>query len=190
MLGGPTVSNPMLDVPAGDGGGGGGAASMSEEDKIAKRAKRGRRGSTSGRDSVLIMRNKSLAQSLKSSDISLLDKIRIIINKVRDKYDNYIDSTPKDLQILYNDHEFKKHLRGFMPFVDRKKRRGKNFEIGDEIEAIERKTMWYPGVVKRVGDNGTYDIVYNNGELVETVLPGRPSERGRSNTRRGNHTVL
>ena len=116
-------------------------------------------------------RNKSLASSLTSRDITCLDKIRIVFSKLSDRYNNFVDSTPKKQQILYNDHEFKKNLRGFMPFVKREKRRGNNFAIGDEIEAIERKTMWYPGVIKRVGDNGTYDIIYNNGELIETVLP-------------------
>mgnify|MGYP000026223271 FL=1 len=147
------------------------AVELSEEEKIAKRMARGRRGSTTGRDSVLMMRNKSLASSLSSRDISTLDKIRILFNKIRDRYSAFVDSTPPNEQILYNDHEFKNHLKGFMPFVERSKRHGEQFKIGEDIEAIERKTMWYPGIIKRVGDNGTYDIIYNNGELVETVLP-------------------
>ena len=44
------ATNPMLDVPQGNG-------SLSEEDKMAKRAaRRGRRGSTTGRDSVIMSR--------------------------------------------------------------------------------------------------------------------------------------
>lgn len=39
------------------------------------------------------------------------------------------------------------------------------------MEAIERQTVWYPGVVKRAGANGTCDVIYDNGDTVETVLP-------------------
>ena len=136
------------------------------------RGRQGRRGSVGGRDSILINRNKSFATAMKSKDMSCLDKVKLTIVKIKDRYAHFVDATPKEEQILFNDHEFKKHLKLFMPFVDRRKRGyQESFAVGDEIEAIERKTMWYPGQIKRVGDNGTYDIIYSNGELIETVLP-------------------
>ena len=74
--------------------------------------------------------------------------------------------------MLYNDHTFKTRLKEFMPFLERKAlRKGEKYQIGDEVEAIERRPVWYPGVIKRAGENGTYDVLYDDGELVETILP-------------------
>ena len=125
-----------------------------------------------GRDSVLIFENKSIADALQSSQLGPIDKARIVFSKVKKKYQRFVKSEPEQNQVLYNDHTFKERLREFMPFVERRVlEKGEKYKIGDEVEAIERKSVWFPGVIKRAGANGTYDIIYKNGELVETVLP-------------------
>ena len=59
-----------------------------------------------------------------------------------------------------------------MPFLERRVlQKGEKYKIGDEIESVERRPVWYPGVIRRAGANGTYDVFYDNGDLVETVLP-------------------
>ncbi len=129
-------------------------------------------GRTGGRDSVLLFENKSIADALSSNNLTLLDKIRVMINKVRNAVRRFLDPEAKENQVLYNDHTFSQELKKFMPFVERRVlQKGQRYQIGERIEAIERRTMWYPGVIKRAVPNGTYDIIYDNGDIVETVLP-------------------
>lgn len=124
------------------------------------------------REAILAYENKSLKEALLSTQIGPIEKITVISRKIQRSYRAFIDPEPLQNQVLYNDHTFRTRLMEFMPFLDRRElQKGERYSIGDEVEAIERRPVWYPGVVKRAGANGTYDIIYDNGDLVETVLP-------------------
>ncbi|GMH87898.1 hypothetical protein TrVE_jg6838 [Triparma verrucosa] len=125
-----------------------------------------------GRDAILAFENKPLKDALLSTQIGPMDKSKVVYRKMQIAYHRFIDPEPLQNQVLYNDFTFKTRLKEFMPFLDRRElQKGERYSIGDEVEAIERRPVWYPGVIKRAGANGTYDIIYDNGDLVETVLP-------------------
>ena len=147
------------------------AAGDAEEDKEGVKPVKSKK-RLRGRDSIIAFEHQSFAAALTTAQLGPLDKLKVIGNKVKNSYNRFMDPEPAHNQVLYNDHTFKTRLREFMPFVERRKlKKGERYQIGDEIEAIERRVIWYPGVIKRAGTNGTYDIIYDNGDLVETVLP-------------------
>ena len=142
----------------------------SEEDAAIEKLKSKAR--LRGRDSVIAFENQTFFTALKSSQLGPIDKLRVMLSKIKSTYNSFMDPEPAHNQVLYNDYTFKTRLKEFMPFVERRTlQKGERYKIGDEIEAIERRPLWYPGVIKRAGANGTYDIIYDNGELIETVLP-------------------
>lgn len=51
--------------------------------------------------------------------------------------------------------------------------RGKAYRIGDDIEArYKRGQKWYPGIIRAVNRNGTYDIRYSDGDIERDVEAG------------------
>jgi len=136
---------------------------------VVARAPGGRKG---GRDSILRFEHKDIAEGLKSNELTFVDKLQLIKMKWGNYVHSLLDPELKANQVLYNDHTFKTELKKFMPFVERRElAKGERFAIGDRVEAIERQVVWYPGVIKRAGANGCYDVLYDNGELIETILP-------------------
>ena len=124
------------------------------------------------KDKFAVIASKGMAAGLRSPELSLREKLRLVRWKAKDLFQAFLDSEDKTNRVLYNDHTFKAELRKFMPFVSRRSlKRGEKYKIGDRVESIERRTLWYPGVVKRSLQNGCYDVAYDNGDLVETVLP-------------------
>lgn len=49
----------------------------------------------------------------------------------------------------------------------------KSFRVGDDIEArYKRGRKWYPGVIRAINHDGTYDIRYKDGDSEHDVEPG------------------
>jgi len=64
---------------------------------------------------------------------------------------------------------------------DNKKSKKDVFEEGDKVEARFRgRAKWFPGRIKRVNRNGTYDIKYEDGDTEEVVDPSLVRRPGSS----------
>ena len=44
------------------------------------------------------------------------------------------------------------------------------FKAGDRVEADVEWDEYYPGTVKNVNDDGTYHVIFDDGEEIERVL--------------------
>ena len=102
------------------------------------------------------------------------DPIEAMYRKNRVWYSGYVSATNPDgtYDIVYDDGDYEKSL----PSELVRQQGACKFQIGDQVEAMYRKNhQWYPGYISAVNADGSYDVVYDDGDYEKNV----PSEFAR-----------
>jgi len=131
-------------------------------------------------DSYHIACTNSFHEILKLRNISLKNKFRCIQSKISVSYQkNFIERNdpppvqPSDERRLYYKNYYSlRYIERYTPTLLRRiLQPGEQYEEGMWIESTEERSdaNFYPGRIKKVRRNEKYDIIYDNGMLVECV---------------------